>query len=127
MLHRIAAMLQRFKKFNIMKKYFSDDKGRFVYGIDIIDECLCSIETLEMSSILTAAYHGFRSVQFNKPDGFCVTPLGDVFSLESQEVKSCDWYEGGPSNFIEPKFLIPYFDGIEDGFTEDYLFDFFMA
>ncbi len=109
-----------------MEKIYSDEKGRFqIY--EITADMLCSIETLEISSILTAAYHGFRAVQFNKPDGFCVTPLGEVISLESQEVKSCDWREGGPSNFIKPLVLTPYFDGIEDGFTEDYLFDFFMA
>lgn len=110
-------------------KIYSDDKGRFCFGLPILEECLSSIETIDMQSIFCAAYHGFRANQFNQPDGFCVLPLGEVISLEVQDVPSSEWVEGGAWNFIEPK--VVFYDHKwaieEDSMTEDFLFDFFMS
>ena len=111
-----------------MKRIFSDEKGRFQIS-EITSEMLCSIETLELSSIVTAAFHGFKKTDFNKPDGFCVNPLGEVFSLTVLETTQDEYEEHVATNVIELSSVADATEEIlkQDNLTEDYLFDFFMS
>jgi hypothetical protein len=112
----------------MVKKIFSDEKGRFQI-FEITSEMLQSIETLEMGSIITAAFHGLNLNDFNKPDGFCVTPLGEVVSLAVKETSYEEWKIHVASNSIEPVVLRKATPEmlLSENLTEEVLFDSFMS